>query len=128
MPGVHDSRDTGGMVEPYDLPGHEVTIIGEPVYRLIGKLRLFREIHAAAASVSQRAHEHCCQHGRVQRVAHRITHGEMQGIPLDAEIERVSADIACWLQPSGQRELAPLAGVRRGQESMLELCLQRKRH
>ena len=31
MSGVHDSCDTGGMVEPYDLPGHEVAIIGESV-------------------------------------------------------------------------------------------------
>ena len=52
----------------------------------------------------------------------------MQGISLDAEVEDVSADVACWLQPPGQRELAALAGVRGGQELMLELCLQRKRH
>ena len=70
---------------------------------------------------------HCCQHGRVQHVAHRIGDREMQGVSFDAEIERVSADIACWLEPSGRRGLAPLAGVRGGQESMLELCLQRKR-
>ena len=38
MSGVHDSCDTGGMVDPYDLPGHKVAIIGEPVERLIGKL------------------------------------------------------------------------------------------
>ena len=31
MSGVHDSCDTGGMVDPYDLPGHKVAIIGEPV-------------------------------------------------------------------------------------------------
>ena len=31
MSGVHDSCDTGGMVDPYDLPGHKVAISGELV-------------------------------------------------------------------------------------------------
>ena len=31
MSGVHDSCKTGGMVDPYDLPSHEVTIVAEPV-------------------------------------------------------------------------------------------------
>ena len=31
MSGVHDWRDTGRMVDPYDLAGHEVPFIGKPV-------------------------------------------------------------------------------------------------
>ena len=31
MSGVHDSRDTGRMVDPYDLPGHKVAFIGKPI-------------------------------------------------------------------------------------------------
>ena len=27
MAGVDDPCDTGGMIDPYDLPGHEVAII-----------------------------------------------------------------------------------------------------
>jgi hypothetical protein len=97
MPGVHDTRDSGGMIDAHDLPGHKPDLPGKLAQRLIGQPGLFLEIDTAAASVSQCAHQNCCEHGRAQRVAHRICDREVQGISLDAEVERVSADVACRL-------------------------------
>ena len=51
MAGVHDPCDAGGMIDPHDLPGHEVAFLRKPAQRLIGQPCLLRQVDAATAEV-----------------------------------------------------------------------------
>ena len=126
MPGVHDPCGTVDIVHPDDLSGHEVVVIRE-----------FVEHSSASGSAPQDR----CRGGERFAVPRPALlparprsaygpsrrHREVERVSFDAEVERVATDVARWLQPSGQRELVPLAGVRGWKESVLDLRLQRER-
>ena len=71
MAGVHDPCDTPGMIDPYDLPGHEVAIIRKPAGRLISQPGLLLQVDAATATVSQCPHQDRCQHPSATDLGHR---------------------------------------------------------
>jgi hypothetical protein len=52
----------------------------------------------------------------------------MQRVPLQREVERVTADLTRRLQPGGKRELPRLASKGTRQEAMLDLRRQRQRN
>src|SRR4051812_50034126 len=51
----------------------------------------------------------------------------MQGVSIQREVEGVTADFTCWLQPGGEGELPGLARERTRQQPMLDLGRERQR-
>ena len=59
-------------------------------------------------------------------MAHRVGHRDVQRLAIEREIERVVADLAGRLEPSGQRELVRLAGEGCGKQPALNLGRERQ--
>ena len=118
---------SGAQVDACDLAGHEAASGGVVGELGVGQARLLAESDAGPARVAQRPDEHRGEERRVDLVAHRVGHREVQRVALHREVERVAADVAGGLEPAGERELPGLARVRGRQQAVLDFGGERQR-
>jgi len=94
-------------------PGDELAAGDVVAECRVRPVRLLVEPHPGAPRVAQRSDEHAREDGGLDRVAHRVGHGDVERVAVDGEVEGVAADVSGRLQPARERELPGFAQIGR---------------
>ena len=130
MPGVHQLQRPRAEVDPAHQSGHEVLQGARRRVLEQGQVRRDRLLEQRGTPVAGAPQAGDAQRGGQRgrhAVPHRVRQGQVQVVAGQAEVEGVAGDVRGRLQPGGQGERPGLAGLRPGQQPVLDLGGQAQR-